>query len=138
MADCIDCEAEKRGGACPRCGMWKAQPAPATAMSRPTPRGFLASAWESLVDFLGAAWRMLREGQLVQEFGKLNPALICPHCQMKGAVRAKPINRKAGISGGKVAAAVLLSPLTLLATGVSRTERATQAHCDNCKSTWTF
>ena len=69
-------------------------------------------------------------------YGKINAALICPHCQTKGQVRTKPVKRKKGISGGKVAAAVLISPVTLLATGISRKEQATQAHCDQCSSTW--
>lgn len=72
------------------------------------------------------------------EWGPLNPALICPHCQEKGSVRTKPVDRKAGISGAKVAGAVLLGPISLLATGLSRRETVTQAHCGNCSSTWQF
>lgn len=82
------------------------------------------------------AWAAEREHR--EAFGMINHVLVCPHCQTKGKVRTKPVERKKGISGGKVAAAVLLSPLTLLATGLSRTEKATQAHCDNCASTWDF
>jgi hypothetical protein len=48
------------------------------------------------------------------------------------------VSRKAGISGGKATGAILTGGLSLLATGLSRKERLTEAHCDNCGSTWTF
>jgi hypothetical protein len=67
-----------------------------------------------------------------------NEALICPHCQTKGKVSAVSIMKKAGISGGKATAAVLTGGLSVLATGLSRKEKATQAHCSNCGSTWIY
>jgi hypothetical protein len=79
----------------------------------------------------------LREPK-VRAFGSLSPRMVCPHCQTKGTVRAKTIQRKAGISGGKATAAALTGGISLLATGLSRKERVTQAHCDNCGSTWKF
>lgn len=72
------------------------------------------------------------------KWGKLNPAMICPHCQQKGAVRAKPVERARGISGGKAIGALLTGGVSLVATGISRHEKQTQAHCDNCGSTWDF
>jgi hypothetical protein len=48
------------------------------------------------------------------------------------------MKRKKGISGGKVMGGLLTGGISLLATGLSRKEQATQAHCDNCKSTWDF
>ena len=71
-------------------------------------------------------------------WGPLNPALFCPHCQTKGKVHTMPVNRKRGVSGGKATGALLTGGLSLLATGLSRKEQATQAHCDNCNSTWDF
>jgi hypothetical protein len=71
-------------------------------------------------------------------WGEINAMLICPHCQNKGKVRTKKVNRKKGISGGKTTGAILTGGLSILATGLSRKEAATQAHCGNCNSTWEF
>ena len=72
------------------------------------------------------------------QFGEINPALFCPHCQTKGAVRAKAVSRKKGVSGGKAVGALLTGGVSMLATGLSRKEGETQAHCMNCGSTWHF
>jgi len=72
------------------------------------------------------------------KYGPVNPALLCPHCQTKGKVRTKTVNAKAGISGGKATAALLTGGVSILATGLSRNESVTQAHCDNCGSDWRF
>jgi hypothetical protein len=69
-------------------------------------------------------------------WGTHNPILVCPHCQTKGFVHTKPVNRKAGISGGKATGAILTGGVSLLATGLSRSETATQVHCINCNMTW--
>lgn len=74
----------------------------------------------------------------IEKFGYLNPKLVCPHCQTRGEVRTKRIDRSVGVSGAKVAAAVLFSPLLLFFTGIGRREGATRATCDRCSSTWTF
>jgi hypothetical protein len=71
-------------------------------------------------------------------FGRVNLQLICPHCETKGRVRTKYVKKKTGISGGKATAAVLTGGLSMLATGLSRKESLTQAHCENCGSTWQF
>ena len=73
-----------------------------------------------------------------QEFGPINAAMVCPHCQTKGGVRTKKITQKKGISGGKATAAVLTGGVSLLAVGLSRKEASTQAHCDACGNTWLF
>jgi hypothetical protein len=70
--------------------------------------------------------------------GKVNSQMVCPHCQTRGKVRVKAIEKKAGISGGKATAALLTGGISVLATGLSRKEELTQAHCDNCSSTWAF
>jgi hypothetical protein len=70
--------------------------------------------------------------------GQANPAMICPHCQTRGSVFTKGIDQKKGVSGGKATAAMLTGGVSLLATGLSRKEHATQAHCANCKNIWTF
>lgn len=69
-------------------------------------------------------------------YGERNPAVICPACQTRGLVRTKNVDRKSGISGGKATAAILTGGVTLLATGLSRKEAATQCYCDNCRSQW--
>ena len=75
---------------------------------------------------------------LITLWGNLNDAYICPHCQTKGFVHTKPVTRKKGISGAKATGAVLTGGLSILATGLSRKEGSTQAHCTNCNSTWDF
>lgn len=73
--------------------------------------------------------------------GALDPAnssMICPHCQSKGTVHTRQAKQKRGVSGGKATAAVLTGGLSVLATGLSRKERVTEARCTNCGSTWYF
>ena len=74
----------------------------------------------------------------LMNFGPCNPQFFCPHCQTKGNVRIKAVSKKKGISGAKATGAVITGGMSVLATGLSRSENLTQAHCDNCKSTWTF
>ena len=69
-------------------------------------------------------------------WGALHPEVICPHCQTKGNVHYKHLDRKKGISGGKATAAILTSGVSMLATGLSRKEEHTQAHCMKCNTTW--
>jgi hypothetical protein len=71
-------------------------------------------------------------------WGERKPEMICPHCQRKGSVRTKPIDQAKGVSGGKLAASIITAGTTLPFTGLSRHERKTQAHCDNCAATWVF
>jgi hypothetical protein len=82
----------------------------------------------------------LENGDLYDKlhWGELNEQAICPHCQAKGSVRYKDVKRKKGISGGKATAAVFTLGISMLATGLSRKEGCTQAHCMNCNSTWNF
>jgi predicted RNA-binding Zn-ribbon protein involved in translation (DUF1610 family) len=64
--------------------------------------------------------------------------MICPHCGARGGVRTHHARVKAGISGGKATGAVLTGGLSLLATGLSRKQKVTEANCTNCGSRWTF
>ncbi len=68
----------------------------------------------------------------------LNREMICPHCQTKGSVSTRSIKKKGSISGGKVMGGLLTGGVSLLATGLSRKERVTEAYCNNCKSKWHF
>jgi hypothetical protein len=80
----------------------------------------------------------LDEEELVAEHGQVNPALICPHCQQRGAVRTRPVDQKSGLSGGKATAALLTGGVSLVATGLSNSERRTESWCGSCRSTWRF
>lgn len=80
----------------------------------------------------------IKDMQKANQFGPINSALICPHCQTKGAVRTKQVDRKKGVSGGKATAAVLTGGVSMLATGLSRKERWTHALCEKCSSEWDF
>jgi RecJ-like exonuclease len=70
--------------------------------------------------------------------GPLNGQIICQQCQTKGHVHTKTVEQKSGISGGKATGAILTGGISLLATGLSRKNTVTQAHCANCKSSWVF
>ncbi len=71
-------------------------------------------------------------------WGDINPKLVCPHCQTVGKIHVKLIKQKKGISGAKATGALLTGGISMLATGLSRKEQCTQAHCGECNSTWTF
>src|SRR5262249_17608110 len=80
----------------------------------------------------------LRKRALEKERGPVNPAMVCPHCQTKGHIRTKLMDRKKGVSGTKATAAVLTGGVSVLATGLSRTERLTRAACGSCGNAWDF
>jgi hypothetical protein len=46
------------------------------------------------------------------------------------------VKQKKGISGGKATAAVLTAGISILGTGLSRKEKVSEAHCNNCNVTW--
>jgi hypothetical protein len=69
--------------------------------------------------------------------GSGDSQLVCPHCGVKGRVRSKAVKVKRGISGGKATGAVLTAGFSLLATGLSRKQRAVERVCSNCQSVWT-
>lgn len=79
-----------------------------------------------------------KKNEIISKWGSVNPAYICPHCQTKGFVHTKPVKRKKGVSGAKVTGALFTAGVSILATGLSRKEGMTQAHCENCNSTWDF
>lgn len=79
------------------------------------------------------------QGQLdALKYGPLSAQMACPHCQSRGVVHTKKVTQKKGVSGGKATAAVLTGGLSMLATGLSRKEALTEAHCVNCGATWHF
>ena len=71
-------------------------------------------------------------------WGPKNKQIVCPLCQIRGHVRTQKVKRKKGVHGGKATGALLTGGLSLFVTGLSRKENLTQAHCDNCGSTWDF
>ena len=82
--------------------------------------------------------KWFKRENIKKKYGDIFPEVICPHCQTKGNVHVTEVTNKKGISGGKATAALLTGGVSLLATGLSRKESGSQAHCDNCKMTWTF
>lgn len=72
------------------------------------------------------------------KWGPRNPVLLCPHCGKIGGVHTAQVRRKKGVSGGKATAALLTAGLSIFATGLSRKEQETRAHCGYCNSTWHF
>lgn len=79
-----------------------------------------------------------RENLASLTYGSMNPQIICQQCQTRGFVHVKGITQKKGVSGAKATGALFTGGLSLLATGLSRKEATTQAHCTNCNSTWYF
>jgi hypothetical protein len=63
-------------------------------------------------------------------------AIICPHCQTQGAVTSRLVKQKKGVSGAKATGAVLTLGWSMLATGLSRKEQATELRCGNCRMRW--
>lgn len=64
--------------------------------------------------------------------------MVCPHCQTKGSVRTKKVKRKKGISGAKATGAILTAGFSLLATGLSKKEKVTEARCNACGAIWHY
>jgi hypothetical protein len=64
--------------------------------------------------------------------------MVCPHCQTRGMVNTKQVKVKQGISGGKATGAVLTAGFSILATGLSRKQKLTEAHCNSYGATWHF
>jgi len=77
-------------------------------------------------------------GRVLRVYGPISPQYICSHCQQRGFVRTITVKRKKGVSGAKATGALLTMGISMLATGLSRKEGLTQAHCGNCNSTWDF
>ena len=71
------------------------------------------------------------EGQmrLKMQYGEVNPALFCSHCQTKGQVRSQK-----GKSVSKTSSGVIND---VLVGGQKTTTRdVTKFHCDNCSTDW--
>jgi hypothetical protein len=74
----------------------------------------------------------------VWSHGAMNAKLLCSHCGERGAIHTKSVKLKKGVSGGKAVAGLMTGGLSLLAVGLSRKERVTEAWCGNCESQWHF
>jgi hypothetical protein len=79
-----------------------------------------------------------RQASDTYNHGPINPMMVCPHCNTRGQIRTKEVVNKKGVSGGKATAALLTGGISLLATGLSRKEAATQARCGTCRNQWCF
>ena len=71
------------------------------------------------------------------DWGRINPNLVYPHCQAKGQVHTKLVKLEKSISGGKAVGALFTGGLSHLATGL-RKELTMWAHCNACGSAWDF
>ena len=91
-----------------------------------------------LVGIILIFWGMSEEELNEVVIGAPNGEIFCPHCNEKGNVHTKNVKNKKGVSGGKATAALITGGVSMLATGLSRKEKQTEAHCTNCNSTWTF
>ena len=94
--------------------------------------------WAAMVFLVGVVFAAVVSQKRKSTSGPTNSAMICPHCQTKGFVSVVPTRRKVGISGGKATAALLTGGLSLFATGLSRKESFTQAHCSRCGARWVY
>lgn len=63
------------------------------------------------------------------EFGYVNEALVCPHCQSKGAVRTMKTTQ---VTKNRVNSVVGKA----VGLGTNSSKDVTQMHCDNCETTW--
>jgi hypothetical protein len=79
-----------------------------------------------------------REASDTFNYGALNSMMVCPHCNTRGQIRTKGVVNKKGVSGGKATAAIFTGGISLLATGLSRKEAATEARCGTCRNQWSF
>jgi len=76
--------------------------------------------------------------ELQEKYGEPNMRMSCPHCSSKETIRTKLVHRPNGISGPKLLVAAVTLGLSMFATGLSRMDRTTQAHCEHCVNTWHF
>lgn len=115
LISCPECSKEisDKAAACPHCGCPRASTTSNYVSLNPDPM------------------------DVMNGFG-FNEDIVCPHCQKHGCVMIKRVKMKKGMSGAKATGALLTGGLSILATGLSRKEWATEAHCTNCKSQWHF
>lgn len=78
----------------------------------------------------------IKEYYEMKEWGTLNPAYTCPCCYRKGFVRTRPTKRKKTMNGAKATGLALTGGWALLGVGLTKEEEYTQAHCEQCGSTW--
>lgn len=69
---------------------------------------------------------------------RVSAEMVCPHCGTRGTVFTQKTAAKRGVSGGKATGAILTGGLSLFATGLSRKQVVTKAHCSKCSADWTF
>jgi hypothetical protein len=94
--------------------------------------------WVAIIFLVGVVFAAVVSQKGRSTWTPTSSAMICPHCQMKGFVSAVPTRRKVGVSGGKATAALLTGGLSLFATGLSRKESVTEAHCSHCGAHWVY
>jgi len=66
----------------------------------------------------------------------MTPQMVCAHRQTQGSVSTARTKVKQGISGAKATGVVLTAWFSILATGLSRKQKFTQARCSNCGAQW--
>lgn len=103
-----------------------------------TPEIYIVLAIAFVLWIIALIYRTRREIISQNAHLTLEAKIICPHCHTRSHVHTQPITRKLGISGGKMAAAIVTGGLSIFIAGLSRVGKATHAHCTNCGSTWTI
>lgn len=103
----------------------------------PTSNGFDLNPPSGIRCFCGVVHNSLIGTQKSQSHSS-SSSMLCPHCQARGSVTTKKVKRKKGISGAKATGAIFTLGWSLLATGLSRKEEETEAHCNACGATWHY
>ncbi len=86
---------------------------------------------------VAVVWIMIDQNK-ARELQDKAREMICPHCQSKGTVTTKIVQLKRGVSGAKATGALLTGGISLLATGLSRKQEATEASCSHCGAVWHY
>jgi hypothetical protein len=80
--------------------------------------------------------RALSVPPAIRRWGPLDESLQCPKCGEAGGVHTRTVHRKAGLSNGKVMAAMLTGGLALLMVGMHKHIEGRESHCMRCEATW--
>jgi hypothetical protein len=102
----------------------------------------LVAAWVGWVNSPSGRAALERARQADQRKRELKASqesrIVCPHCQTAGRVTTSAVTLKKGVSGAKATAALFTAGTSMVVTGLSRKEAATEARCSNCGQVWHY